>query len=687
MQQPVNELDPGLKSESAISIEAQSFKPSGPSEKNARFTPLRVILASLVLIAGGCFWFLFTSKSVQLIFSPEARSIIVEGGVSIELAGVWLLREGSYDIAAQADLYEPLNTEVVVTQARNQRINLVFTPLPGILELTTEPVSASVQIDGDNSEKRATLAAGLHNLDVTHPRYLPTRIEVDIEGRQIQQDLLVELQPNWANIAVVTSPPGARILIDDESWPEVTPTVIEALAGERDIKFQLDGHKTHHQRIFAKAEDRWSLDAVTLVQADAQLALSSVPSAAGIILNGSFVGKTPALVDLKSGAPHKLQLVNAGYADYVETIRLDRGAKINRSIRLKRQLGTVKVFLEPEHAVLSINGKPAPNKLSFNLPIENHTFRVELDGYAGFSKTIMPKNGIVQELKVRLLTLEEARLAALVPVITAPDGQRLKLFSPTPFTMGASRREPGRRANETLREITMKRLFYLATHETTNGQFRKFATGHDSDKYVDTTLNDDAQPVANLSWHDAAAYCNWLSEKQQIEAFYQLEFGKVIGTNWSALGYRLPTEAEWSWAARTPLPPATEQLRFPWGAHLPPPDRHANYADRAASNLVGRVIFGYNDNYAAASPIGTYKPNHHGLYDLGGNAAEWMNDYYEIPNNETKVDPWGPTSGEYHVIKGSSWMHGSVTELRYSFRDYAIDGRQDVGFRIARSAE
>ena len=102
---------------------------------------------------------------------------------------------------------------------------------------------------------------------------------------------------------------------------------------------------------------------------------------------------------------------------------------------------------------------------------------------------------------------------------------------------------------------------------------------------------------------------------------------------------------------------------------------------------MGRVIFGYNDNHTAAAPVGTFKPNQRGLYDMGGNVAEWLHDYYEIPDQNPAKDPTGPSTGEYHVMRGSSWMHGTITELRYSFRDYGIQGRQDVGFRIARYAE
>ncbi|MCY4058892.1 MAG: SUMF1/EgtB/PvdO family nonheme iron enzyme, partial [Gammaproteobacteria bacterium] len=150
-------------------------------------------------------------------------------------------------------------------------------------------------------------------------------------------------------------------------------------------------------------------------------------------------------------------------------------------------------------------------------------------------------------------------------------------------------------------------------------------------------------------------------------------------------GYRLPTEAEWAWSARHVG--AAKLLRFPWGDQLPPPDKHGNYADQSAAHTVGRIIFGYNDNYIASAPVGTFPPNNKGVYDLGGNVAEWVHDFYEIPDGSSVVDPLGPRQGDYHVIRGASWMHGTVSDLRLSGRDYGIDGRPDVGFRIARFAE
>ena len=327
-----------------------------------------------------------------------------------------------------------------------------------------------------------------------------------------------------------------------------------------------------------------------------------------------------------------------------------------------------------------------PANQTLNLPTEPQQVEVRLDGYAGYSTKITPRDGLTQELKVRLLTVEEARLAALTPTVKTAVGQELVLLHPGSFTMGASRREPGRRANETLHKVTLSRLYYLGRNEVTNAQYRRFVGDHDSGSFQDNSLNETDQPVVNVSWQQAAAYCNWLSDLDSLPRFYRMDGDKVVGINANATGYRLPTEAEWAWASRQTGVPEKE-LRFPWGENLPPPDRYGNFADRAAANLVGRVIYGYNDNYIVAAPVGTFPANAVGLYDMAGNVAEWTNDFYEIPSPDPATDPMGPSKGDYHVIRGSSWQNGTITGLRVSFRDYGSAGRNDVGFRLARYAE
>ena len=95
----------------------------------------------------------------------------------------------------------------------------------------------------------------------------------------------------------------------------------------------------------------------------------------------------------------------------------------------------------------------------------------------------------------------------------------------------------------------------------------------------------------------------------------------------------------------------------------------------------------YNDGYPVSAPPGAFPANEKGLFDLGGNVAEWCHDYYSIypyDAQKTDVDPTGPPDGNHRVVRGSSWQHASISLLRNAFRDYGNTRRDDVGFRVCR---
>jgi formylglycine-generating enzyme required for sulfatase activity len=94
----------------------------------------------------------------------------------------------------------------------------------------------------------------------------------------------------------------------------------------------------------------------------------------------------------------------------------------------------------------------------------------------------------------------------------------------------------------------------------------------------------------------------------------------------------------------------------------------------------------YSDGYAGTAPVGKFQPSPAGFFDLAGNVAEWVHDYYAIRATPSQTDPSGPATGRHHVIRGSSWMQGSVSALRWTYRDYGTEPRPDVGFRCARYA-
>ena len=157
-------------------------------------------------------------------------------------------------------------------------------------------------------------------------------------------------------------------------------------------------------------------------------------------------------------------------------------------------------------------------------------------------------------------------------------------------------------------------------------------------------------------------------------------------------GYRLPTEAEWVFVARYEGGKSSDMkpLKYPWGNNLKPPNNSGNFADKTASNILPVSIKGYEDGFSVTSAVGKFPANAAGIYDLGGNVSEWCHDYYDIhigSLSEVFVNPTGPADGKYHVVRGSSWRHGSIVELRLSYRNFEKNSRNDLGFRIARYAK
>jgi formylglycine-generating enzyme required for sulfatase activity len=129
--------------------------------------------------------------------------------------------------------------------------------------------------------------------------------------------------------------------------------------------------------------------------------------------------------------------------------------------------------------------------------------------------------------------------------------------------------------------------------------------------------------------------------------------------------------------------------KYPWGDTLPLPAGAGNYGDRRAQPLLQSILPDYDDGYAVTANVGSFAPNALGLYDLGGNVAEWTTDLYVVqpPASAVARDPLAGGPGNVHVMRGSSWRHASVTELRAAYRDYGEGKRDDLGFRIARYAE
>jgi formylglycine-generating enzyme required for sulfatase activity len=273
------------------------------------------------------------------------------------------------------------------------------------------------------------------------------------------------------------------------------------------------------------------------------------------------------------------------------------------------------------------------------------------------------------------------------------------------FQMGSPSWEGERNSNEVPHTVGVSG-FYMAKYEVTVGEFRSFvnATGYKTtaetsgggyvfDRNGSWEEKGDANwknpyfsqgeghPVTLVSWYDAVQYCNWRSSQEGLRAAYRVS-GTSVSWDRSANGYRLPTEAEWEYACR-----AGTSTRFSTGGTEESLSGYANGADLTAKGKYsGWTVMNIQDGYAETAPVGTFKPNGFGLYDMHGNVWEWCWDWYGDYSGDTQTDPAGPASGSHRVLRGGSW--GSLAQyLRSADRSYNGPSlrHNSGGFRLVRA--
>lgn len=651
-----------------------------------------LVMGIAIIVAFSIFALLLSRLEPVRVTVLPADAQISGSGFGWRSADTLLLLPGTRRIVAEADGYITIEKTVTVREGEPTSLALQLKEKPGVLEIDTGGVTARVFVDGAEAGAAPgdiAVPGGERTITLRADRHLDYSSKLKIEGRGTRQPLSVRLQPSWGVLDVSAKTPGASLTVDEGTAVKL-PARLDLPAGLHRLKISAPGAKDWQSAVLLKAGDTQRIGPVELGAPDARLRVTSRPAGAEVTVGGVFRGRTPVTVSLPAGSEHDITILLQGYRPAERRVF----AKANEDIALPISLQVVPVRLtvqgEPADAEVVINGAVrGRTPLTFELPARRHSFEVRKAGLQTEQLEVDLSAAVDRTVEYKLIPVGRARdWKPPPPALRAQTGTLLRLIAGGSFTMGSERREQGRRANEFPRKVMLVRPFYLGTREVTNGEFRRFKASHASGFIGKRTLDLDSHPVSNVSWTDAAQYCNWLSAQEGLPLAYEQKDGRWTLVQPVNTGYRLPTEAEWEFAARHPGP-GTRSQRYEWGDALPPPAGIGNLAGSEAVAEMARVLEGWQDDYEVVAPPGKFRANGYGIFDMTGNVSEWVHDVYaSFEANAGGTDPTGPSAaGPRRVIKGSNWRTVTYADLRAAWREGFDGTSQDLGFRVARYAE
>ncbi len=260
----------------------------------------------------------------------------------------------------------------------------------------------------------------------------------------------------------------------------------------------------------------------------------------------------------------------------------------------------------------------------------------------------------------------------------ADPGDGFVLIPGGTFQMGSPESEAWRSEDETLHTVTVSD-FYVSPYEVTQADYKKM-TGQNPSSFSGEDL-----PVEGVSWLQAVAYCNALSESKGLVPVYTID-GENVAWDRSANGYRLPTEAEWEYACRagTNTPFHTETSISPeesnYYGHYPYEIENNYFSQGNLTTKPGQ----YRQTTVA---VDSFSPNGFGLYNMHGNVGEWVWDSYGAYPTQAQTDPAGPETGTRKVYRGGGW-NDFAKNLRSAYRAAAKQdkGSFNIGIRLVRNA-
>jgi formylglycine-generating enzyme required for sulfatase activity len=369
-----------------------------------------------------------------------------------------------------------------------------------------------------------------------------------------------------------------------------------------------------------------------------------------------------------------------GYAEKRKSVVVNSGRSARVSFVLDTLKGRIYVDATPKEAQIRILHMKPKFRQGMELPPGRYELEASYSGYFTLNKWVslsasedltvemqlQPKERIqVQpepQISTRPIQVEQQPQISTRPIQTIPQsktftnslGMRFVLIPAGSFMMGSPANESGRDSDEIQHKVKLTKSYYMQTTEVTQGQWKAVMGSNPSS--FENCGND--CPVESVSWNDVQTFLKKLN---------RMDRGRT---------YRLPTEAEWEYAAR-----AGTTTSYSFGDDSNQLSKYGNFCDSKCT--YSWKDNSQNDRFKNTAPVKSYSPNSWGLYDMHGNVNEWCQDWKGKYPTGSVTNPTGPATGSYRVFRGGSW-YGSARICRSADR-YSIGpvvAYDYLGFRL-----
>ena len=562
------------------------------------------------------------------------------------------LLPGEYRVEVSAPHYVP-QTRTVSLEDSNQIIGFVLEPVLYPVIITSNVTDARITLSGNGNDytyrSDLRLPAGSYQIEVSAPEHVSQTRAVSL----VDSDQVIEfaLEP-FLPVTITSNVTDARITLRDNGNDYTYRQGLRLPAGSYQVEVSAPDYVSR-TRTMSLVDSNQVIDFV-LEPILYPVTITSNVKDARITLRGNGNDYTYRQgLRLQAGS-YQVEVSAQEYVSQTRTVSVvDSDQIINIVLEPVLYPVTITSNVTDAHITLSGNGNNFTHRDGLRLPAGSYQVHAAAEGYYSLSEIweVAENNG---RLTLELEIVREPGEIFRDPLDGGGEGPLLVVLPAGSFRMGCLSDDSDCRGNEKpVQEVTLPNQFAMGAYEVSFAEYDIYvqatgARGPAYHIYASRTRSGD-QPVSGVNWEEARAYVGWLSEQ--------------TGRN-----YRLPTEAEWEYAAR-----AGTTTKYSWG----------NVASHEQTNYDGGgTLVQERDHWLYAAPVGSFPANGFGLYDMHGNVWEWTLDCWNAAAS-TNGQVWEGVDCDDRVVRGGGY-NATPRGLRAAFRDYsdASDRNSVIGSKF-----